>query len=167
MLIFLFNSEIYEYWIVFGYWISNWRLISIEHISMFIVFYVTVHIEWYWIVLNIEQICINRNWITLNWVMRIGSVHISMLTFLMLNALQLLWQLVNADCVCLCLSFAASKKLSDIINRPFDLYQEGIADTYMAGFMNQVSQAVDDAVTTEVSHFRLLYVIGVFRSIPN
>ena len=45
----------------------------------------------------------------------------------------------------------ASKKLSDMLLRPFDMYEAGVADQYMSGFMNQVSQAVDDGVTKEVT----------------
>lgn len=40
--------------------------------------------------------------------------------------------------------------------RPFDIYQGGVLDQYLAGFMNQVSQAVDDAVTAEVHSFKEL-----------
>ena len=39
-----------------------------------------------------------------------------------------------------------------MLNRPFDMYQGGITDMYLSGFMNQVSQAVDDAMTEEVRH---------------
>lgn len=41
-----------------------------------------------------------------------------------------------------------------MLNRPFDLYQGGITDQYLSGFMNQVSQAVDDAMTEEVKFYR-------------
>lgn len=37
-----------------------------------------------------------------------------------------------------------------MLNRPFDVYQGGTCDQYLAGFMNQVSQAVDDSVSGEV-----------------
>ena len=47
---------------------------------------------------------------------------------------------------------SASQRLSELFNRPFDIYQGGIADMYMSGFMNQVSQAVDDGMTEEVRH---------------
>ena len=47
---------------------------------------------------------------------------------------------------------SASKRLSELFNQPFDIYQGGIADMYMSGFMNQVSQAVDDAMTAEVRY---------------
>ncbi len=40
-----------------------------------------------------------------------------------------------------------------MLNRPFDLYQGGITDMYLSGFMNQVSQAVDDAMTEEVKFY--------------
>ena len=50
------------------------------------------------------------------------------------------------------LNSSASQRLSELFNRPFDIYQGGIADMYMSGFMNQVSQAVDDGMTEEVRH---------------
>lgn len=37
-----------------------------------------------------------------------------------------------------------------MLNRPFDIYQGGVTDRYLSGFMNQVSQASDEAVTEEV-----------------
>lgn len=48
------------------------------------------------------------------------------------------------------ISITASRRLSELLNRPFDLYQGGVTDRYLSGFMNQVSQAVDDAMTEEV-----------------
>lgn len=48
--------------------------------------------------------------------------------------------------------FISSKKLSDMLLRPFDMYEAGVADQYMSGFMNQVSQAVDDGVTKELTN---------------
>ena len=40
--------------------------------------------------------------------------------------------------------------MSDNFNNPFEMYQPGAADQFLAGFLNQVAQAVDDAVTHEV-----------------
>lgn len=40
-----------------------------------------------------------------------------------------------------------------MLQRPFDMYDEGAPDQYILGFMNQVSQAVDDGVTKEVEFF--------------
>lgn len=46
---------------------------------------------------------------------------------------------------------AASKRLSDLIRRPFDLYRAGVFDEYFMGLMNQAAQAMDDSITQEVS----------------
>lgn len=48
--------------------------------------------------------------------------------------------------------FIASKRLSDLIRRPFDLYRAGVMDEYLMGLMNQVAQAVDDSITQEVTN---------------
>ncbi|XP_015365016.1 PREDICTED: uncharacterized protein LOC107162575 [Diuraphis noxia] len=48
--------------------------------------------------------------------------------------------------------FIASKKLSDLIRRPFDLYRAGAIDEYLMGLMNQVAQAMDDSITQEVTN---------------
>jgi len=47
--------------------------------------------------------------------------------------------------------FLGGKRLSESLLRPFDVYQSGTCDQYLAGFMNQVSQAVDDSMTQEVT----------------
>lgn len=44
----------------------------------------------------------------------------------------------------------SAKRLSDMINKPFDVYNGDTCDQYLTGFMNQISQAVDDSVTQEV-----------------
>lgn len=46
--------------------------------------------------------------------------------------------------------FIASKRLSDLIRRPYDLYRAGVFDEYFMGLMNQVAQAMDDSITQEV-----------------
>lgn len=46
--------------------------------------------------------------------------------------------------------FIGSRRLSDIINKPFDVYTGNTCDEYLTGFMNQISQAVDDSVSQEV-----------------
>lgn len=46
----------------------------------------------------------------------------------------------------------ASKRLSDLIRRPFDLYRAGVMDEYVMGLMNQVAQAMDDSITQEVTN---------------
>lgn len=48
------------------------------------------------------------------------------------------------------LIFIASKRLSDLIRRPYDLYRAGVFDEYFMGLMNQVAQAMDDSITQEV-----------------
>ncbi|KAF3422145.1 hypothetical protein E2986_01880 [Frieseomelitta varia] len=48
--------------------------------------------------------------------------------------------------------FIASKRLSDLIRRPFDLYRAGVFDEYIMGLMNQVAQAMDDSITQEVTN---------------
>ncbi|OXU24635.1 hypothetical protein TSAR_006149 [Trichomalopsis sarcophagae] len=48
--------------------------------------------------------------------------------------------------------FIASKRLSDLIRRPFDLYRAGVFDEYFMGLMNQVAQAMDDSITQEVTN---------------
>ncbi|KAG8323517.1 peroxidase activity protein [Homalodisca vitripennis] len=48
--------------------------------------------------------------------------------------------------------FIASKRLSDLIRRPYDLYRAGVLDEYFMGLMNQVAQAMDDSVTQEVTN---------------
>ncbi|KAF4516770.1 hypothetical protein B566_EDAN004609 [Ephemera danica] len=47
--------------------------------------------------------------------------------------------------------FIASKRLSDLIRQPYDLYRAGVLDEYFMGLMNQVAQAMDDSVTQEYS----------------
>ncbi|XP_054268783.1 peroxidase-like isoform X2 [Macrosteles quadrilineatus] len=48
--------------------------------------------------------------------------------------------------------FIASKRLSDLIRRPYDLYRAGVFDEYFMGLTNQVAQAMDDSVTQEVTN---------------
>ncbi|XP_055300072.1 peroxidase [Sitodiplosis mosellana] len=48
--------------------------------------------------------------------------------------------------------FISSKRLSDLIRRPFDLYRAGVFDEYLMGLMNQVAQAMDDSITQEVTN---------------
>ena len=48
------------------------------------------------------------------------------------------------------ISYVASKRLSDLIRRPYDLYRAGVFDEYLMGLMNQVAQAMDDSITQEV-----------------
>lgn len=48
--------------------------------------------------------------------------------------------------------FIASRRLSDLIRQPYDLYRAGVLDEYFMGLMNQVAQAMDDSVTQEVTN---------------
>lgn len=48
--------------------------------------------------------------------------------------------------------FIASKRLSDLIRRPYDLFRAGVLDEYVMGLLNQVAQAMDDSVTQEVTN---------------
>ncbi|XP_076252124.1 peroxidase homolog [Rhynchophorus ferrugineus] len=48
--------------------------------------------------------------------------------------------------------FIASKRLSDLIRRPYDLYRAGVLDEYIMGLLNQVAQAMDDSITQEVTN---------------
>ncbi|KAG1696951.1 Peroxidase [Nymphon striatum] len=43
-------------------------------------------------------------------------------------------------------------KLSEHLERPFDLYRPGAIDTLMMGMVNQEANAVDDAISTEVTN---------------
>lgn len=46
--------------------------------------------------------------------------------------------------------YTVSRRLSELFMQPFELYKAGVVDRYMVGMMNQVSQAVDEALTGEV-----------------
>nr|CAH0108178.1 unnamed protein product [Daphnia galeata] len=48
--------------------------------------------------------------------------------------------------------FIGSRRLSEIINKPFDVYTGNTCDEYLTGFMNQISQAVDDSVSQELTN---------------
>ncbi|XP_028153011.1 peroxidase [Diabrotica virgifera virgifera] len=48
--------------------------------------------------------------------------------------------------------FISSKRLSDLIRRPYDLFRAGVFDEYFMGLMNQVAQAMDDSITQEVTN---------------
>ncbi|KAJ8673332.1 hypothetical protein QAD02_004594 [Eretmocerus hayati] len=48
--------------------------------------------------------------------------------------------------------FISSKRLSDLIRRPFDLYRAGVFDEYFMGLMNQIAQAMDESITSEVTN---------------
>ena len=48
--------------------------------------------------------------------------------------------------------YTGSQKLSELLQQPYDLYRAGWADQYLGGLLNQVSQAMDHAVTQEVTN---------------
>ncbi|KAK4036552.1 hypothetical protein OUZ56_028603 [Daphnia magna] len=48
--------------------------------------------------------------------------------------------------------YVGARRLSEMLLNPFDMYGPGTCDQYLAGFMNQVSQAVDDSVTEELTN---------------
>ena len=48
--------------------------------------------------------------------------------------------------------YVGARRLSEMLLRPFDVYQGGTCDQYLAGFMNQVSQAVDESMTQELTN---------------
>ncbi|XP_046396972.1 peroxidase-like [Ischnura elegans] len=49
-------------------------------------------------------------------------------------------------------SYIGSQRLSEMLRQPFDLYKPGRYDEYIVGLANQVAQAMDDAVTQEVTN---------------
>ena len=48
--------------------------------------------------------------------------------------------------------YTGSQKLSELLQQPYDLYRAGWADQYLGGLLNQVAQAMDHAVTQEVTN---------------
>ncbi|MCL4126202.1 UNVERIFIED_CONTAM: hypothetical protein GTU68_019581 [Idotea baltica] len=48
--------------------------------------------------------------------------------------------------------YIASQRLSEMLRQPYDLYKGGWCDQFMMGLCNQVAQAMDDAVTQEVTN---------------
>lgn len=48
--------------------------------------------------------------------------------------------------------YIASQRLSEMLRQPYDLYKGGWCDQYIMGLCNQVAQAMDDAVTQEVTN---------------
>ncbi len=47
--------------------------------------------------------------------------------------------------------FAGTQKLHEMIQQPYDLFKPGWADQYVVGMINQVAQAMDDFITSQVS----------------
>ncbi|KAK2721110.1 hypothetical protein QYM36_003402 [Artemia franciscana] len=48
--------------------------------------------------------------------------------------------------------YIGSQRLSQMLRQPFDLYKPGYVDQYLMGLANQVAQAMDDFVTSEVTN---------------
>uniref|UniRef100_A0A0N7ZBE7 Uncharacterized protein n=1 Tax=Scylla olivacea TaxID=85551 RepID=A0A0N7ZBE7_SCYOL len=48
--------------------------------------------------------------------------------------------------------YISSQRLSKMLRKPYDLYKAGWCDQYIMGLINQVAQAMDDAVTQEVTN---------------
>ncbi|XP_076059545.1 peroxidase homolog [Oratosquilla oratoria] len=48
--------------------------------------------------------------------------------------------------------YIASQRLSHMLRQPYDLYKGGWCDHYLMGLVNQVAQAMDDAISQEVTH---------------
>ncbi|XP_014255974.1 lactoperoxidase-like isoform X2 [Cimex lectularius] len=44
------------------------------------------------------------------------------------------------------------RKLSEMLQQPFDLYHPGMVDAYTLGMLSQVSQAMDNSITSEVTN---------------
>lgn len=47
--------------------------------------------------------------------------------------------------------FLGSRRFSEMFQQPYDLHKPGWLDQYLLGMVNQASQAMDDAVTSQVS----------------
>jgi len=48
--------------------------------------------------------------------------------------------------------YIASQRLSEMLRQPYDLYKGGWCDQYIMGLVNQVAQAMDDAISQEVTN---------------
>lgn len=48
--------------------------------------------------------------------------------------------------------YVGSQRLSELLQQPYDLYKGGWADNYMMGLINQVAQAFDNSITSEVTN---------------
>lgn len=48
--------------------------------------------------------------------------------------------------------FVGTQKLSEMLQQPYDLFKPGWADLYVLGMVNQVAQAMDDSITSEVTN---------------
>lgn len=59
---------------------------------------------------------------------------------------------------------AGARRLSEMLLKPFDIYGPGTCDQYLSGFMNQVSQAVDDSMTEEVRYIGNIDILFLFAN---
>jgi len=48
--------------------------------------------------------------------------------------------------------YIGNQKLSEMIQQPYDMFKAGWADQYMLGMINQVAQAMDDGITSQVTN---------------
>ena len=48
--------------------------------------------------------------------------------------------------------FVGTQKLSELLQQPYDLFKAGWLDQYVMGMVNQVAQAMDEAMTAEVEN---------------
>ena len=62
--------------------------------------------------------------------------------------------------------FSASQRLSEMLRQPYDLYKGGWCDQYIMGLVNQVAQAMDDAISQEVIGKSLIYRALYMSSSP-
>jgi hypothetical protein len=47
-----------------------------------------------------------------------------------------------------------------MIQQPYDLFKPGWADQYVVGMINQVAQAMDDFITSQVSHIAISHALA-------
>jgi hypothetical protein len=61
--------------------------------------------------------------------------------------------------------FLGSRRFSEIFQQPYDLHKPGWLDQYLLGMLNQASQAMDDAVTSQVrGNIIFIFYIYIFFS---
>lgn len=54
---------------------------------------------------------------------------------------------------------AGARRLSAMLQQPFDLYKPGSYDQYLLGLVNQLAQAMDDSITDEVNHLYYYFIL--------
>lgn len=60
--------------------------------------------------------------------------------------------------------FLGSRRFSEMFQQPYDLHKPGWLDQYLLGMVNQASQAMDDAVTSQVRGNEFFYFYFIFFS---